>query len=239
MVSMPPAFANHTHRAEWETHGGADNIGGLRSTTKVQSLGVTSCVNAAMPCTHTMVYTYQVGKGFIGAGWHKWKNAAGTVQLYGLVHYRDYAYANGFYIQTKDLTSKVGLSPWFEASKSDYSSTSSCWTAWTGGWGESNCFNDFKWGHPRIVGRTNDGTVTFGTGVGTYTNVMNRAQTSNSWIEMGSSHNGDTYCIDTSYTDIHTHQNANGFYSFHIGPPFTGESNSCPGNAIWPNDLGG
>jgi hypothetical protein len=185
-----------------------------------------------------MVYAFQLGKGFIGAGWNKYKNAAGTVMLWGLVHYRDYAYAQAFYTITEDLSGKVGTSQLFEVSKTTYDSTGSCWRGWAYSVAETVCFNDFKWGHPRVSGRLNDNVVTFGTSIGTMTNIKNRALTSATWVNMGSSLISKL-CADSTYTDIHAHSDINGFYTFHLSPPTaTGETYnlSCDGTTT---DLGG
>jgi hypothetical protein len=235
-ITTPQAFANHTQRAEWEIHGNANNIGGLKASIKVQNPTITSCGNLALPCTHTMVVAYQAVAGFMAAGWLKYKDAGGNGQVRGLAYWKDYQTGASTYVLGEPLAYPTTQS--FQAKKSNYDANSSCWIGVTPGFNYNKCMSNFKWGHPRVMGRLNDNLLTFGTTVGTFTSVQNRAQTSETWVNMGGSGEVLSYCKDTTYAKIHSHQVTSGYNAFHIGPPFTGETDNCSGLQA-PDDIGG
>jgi hypothetical protein len=131
----------------------------------------------------------------------------------------------------------VGQAKLFQAKKQTYSGTNDCWYEIADGVSNSKCIPGMYWGHPRVVGRLDNTLVKFGSGttMGTFTNVKNRAQTSETWNNMGYS-SFESYCIETSYTDIHAHTAVPGITTLHIGPPFS-ETSNCSGSS--PQDLGG
>lgn len=234
--TMVLAHANHQYRTEWEAHGAQSGAGGMRANIKVQSPSVSSCSNLALPCTHTMVYEYQISKGHIGAGWLKYKDAGGGAQIRGLVYWKDYVTGSGFYVLGNTLTS--GNTYLFEAKKQNTDSNSSCWYGVTPGYTESRCMSDFKWGDPRVSGRLNNLSTSFGTTIGTFTSTQNRAITSNTWVNFGQ----DAFygnCVSTSGTLTHMHQGTFGYTTAHISPPSqAGETNTGCGGFV-ADDLGG
>ena len=230
------AHANHTKRTEWEAHGAQSGGGGMRANIKVQSPSVTSCSNLALPCTHSMVYEYQFGQGFMGAGWLKYKDAGGNAQIRGLVHWKDYVTGSGFYVLGNTLTS--GTTYTFEAKKQNTDANSSCWSGVTPTYTENKCLSDFKWGDPRVSGRLNSLSTAFGTSIGTFTLTKNRDISSNTWINFGE----DAFygnCVSSSGTLTHLHAGTFGWTTAHISPPSqAGETNTgCGGFTA--DDLGG
>jgi hypothetical protein len=183
-----------------------------------------------------MVYAYQTGQGFIGAGWLKYKDAGGNPQIRGLVHWQDYVSGSGFYVLGNTLTS--GTTSLFGAKKQNIDSNSSCWYGVTPGYTESRCFSSFTWGEPRLVGRLNNIQTSYGTTIGTFTSTENRNISSNDWVPLGK----DLFygnCISSPGTLMHLHQGTRGYSTAHISPPAqTGETNSGCGGGI-PGDLGG
>jgi len=235
-ATLVPAHANHQYRTEWEAHGVQSGNGGVRANIKVQSPSVTSCSNLALPCTHTMVYAYEYGQGFMGAGWLKYKDAGGNAQIRGLVHWKDYVTGSGFYVLGNTLTS--GTTYTFESKKQNTDSNSSCWSGVTPGYTENQCMSDFKWGEPRLTGRLNNLSTSFGTTIGTFTSTQNRAITSNTWVNFAQDASYGN-CISSSGTLMHLHQGTFGYTTAHISPPSqTGETNTgCGGFTA--DDLGG
>lgn len=132
-----------------------------------------------------MVYSAKYGDGYYGADWLKYKDAGSNEQLRGLLHWKDYRTGASIYVLGNTLNSYIGSSPQFKVEKTNTDSNSSSWKAITPNYQENKCFTFFKSGEPRVSGRLNNNQQTFGTSIGTYTSVQNRAVSTTAWVDMG------------------------------------------------------